>query len=654
MEKRLPLALLLSAIVILVYSRFVAPPPPAPAPAPAVSDPLEAGRAAEGDRAARKAAAEAMTYVSEPIRAESEETLELFIGTPGEAGSYRATFTNRGALLRELRLADYYDQVDLPESERGDPMHWIELAIPAKSGGSLLLASSPSSVGLLRPDEDLDEALWTMREVRDDSGAIGVDFEYAPGTGVVFEKRVRFVPGKHVFELELAIRNEAAPTAVGPKQFRFTPVDVVPRVQYDKFYQAPQIALGVIDEGAVEVEVQMPQLSARGKTGGVIPARSGIDFAAVHNKYFAFAMRDDRPAAETGVRASQSMIGATWRREIDERWIALHPDEAEDGNRLLVADLQLRLAVPPVGERSAQGYRIWAGPKKEQLFVAEYADYGELLRKDLGFFASISRILISILRFFEGIVGNWGVAIILLTITVRLVLFPLNRRSQTAMARYQAKMKRLQPKIDEIKKRYEKDPGKLRQEQAALMQKEGAFPPLGGCAPMFLQIPVFFGLFQALRVVFDLRQAPFFGWIRDLSQPDRLLPTGIATELPLLGPVDYVNVLPPLMVFLWIWQQRSMPQPADEQAARMQKMMMWMPVVFGLMLYNYAAGLSVYMITQSGLGIFEQRFIKKHWPVDDTEKPRKKTGFMARMAELQAQKMKELEAAQRKKAKARR
>jgi len=182
-----------------------------------------------------------------------------------------------------------------------------------------------------------------------------------------------------------------------------------------------------------------------------------------------------------------------------------------------------------------------------------------------------------------------------------------------------------------------KDPTAQRQEQAKLMQEEGAFPPLGGCLPMFLQIPVFIGLFAALRTSFDLRQANFGFWIHDLAVPDRLLRIGLS--LPVVGSIEYLNVLPILMVVLWIWQQKGMPMPADEQAARMQKMMMWMPVLMGFFLYNYAAGLSLYMITQSGLGIIEQKVIKKVWPLDDAERPRKKSGFMTRLMELQQQQL---------------
>ena len=134
----------------------------------------------------------------------------------------------------------------------------------------------------------------------------------------------------------------------------------------------------------------------------------------------------------------------------------------------------------------------------------------------------------------------------------------------------------------------------------------------------------------------------------------RLLYIGL--ELPgFLPDFEYFNLLPILMVVLWILQQRGMPQPQDEQAARMQKMMMFMPVVFGFMLYNYAAGLSLYMITSSGVAIFEQKVIKKMWPIDDTEVVKKSepsgcgpfSGFMEQLAEKQKEHMKRMEAMQR-------
>ena len=158
-------------------------------------------------------------------------------------------------------------------------------------------------------------------------------------------------------------------------------------------------------------------------------------------------------------------------------------------------------------------------------------------------------------------------------------------------------------------------------------------PPLGGCLPLFLQFPVFIGLFGVLKVEYNLRQEPFL-WITDLSLPDRLM--RIDLDLPLLGTIEWLNILPFVMVAMMVLQASAMPKPTDPQQARMQKMMRWMFAFMGIMLYSYPAGLALYMITSSSLGFFEIKVIKKLWPIDDTEQPVKK-GWMMRMAEKQAE-----------------
>ena len=129
-------------------------------------------------------------------------------------------------------------------------------------------------------------------------------------------------------------------------------------------------------------------------------------------------------------------------------------------------------------------------------------------------------------------------------------------------------------------------------------------------------MPIFIGLFAALRSATDLRHQPFAGWIDDLSRPDALVEFAapLAGFFP-LSAVTSFNLLPIIMVVVWIAHQKSMPKPADPNAAQMQKIMTFMPILFGVMLYNYAAGLSLYMITSSLIGIFEAKVIKKKWPV---------------------------------------
>ena len=143
------------------------------------------------------------------------------------------------------------------------------------------------------------------------------------------------------------------------------------------------------------------------------------------------------------------------------------------------------------------------------------------------------------------------------------------------------------------------------------MQEEGAFPPIGGCLSMFLQMPIFFGLFSALRTAFDLRQEPFFFWIDDLARPDRLFEINLA--LPIIGTIQYLNLLPLLMMVTWGVSARMQPLPVDPQQQQQAKMMRWMPMMFGLMLYNFASGLALYMTMSALWSIGEVTLIRKVW-----------------------------------------
>lgn len=647
MDKRLPLALFLSFLVLLAWTKFFAPPvtePPAPPPVAAE----ERGVSAAAAQSTAQATETGAPQLGERVGESEERTLELRVGTPGSKGSYLARFSNRGATLVDLRLGDYFDKVRLDEDERADAEHWVRLIdtlAGAPDSGSLALRASTSAHEFQR--ESFDLALWSMRELTpqdDPRGWPGVVFELAQGAGLRLIKRVAFEPDTYRLHVRLGIENQALDVSERSLNFLFTPAEIVPREAGDAYYLEPQAACAGQSakswaDGELPTFATVPR-SEKGKTAsGVFDVPGEITrFAGVHNKYFALLLRSADDEAQKTLR------GARWRAIRDEAWAQDHPADFDEAWRYIATDALLSWSVPPMGQTRTWDYVLYAGPKSREALLADDETHEVLLEEDLGFFNNIARGLLAVLGFFHGLTGNWGVAIILLTLAVRIVVFPINRRSQTAMARHAAKMKRLAPKIDEIKKKHEGDMAKQRQAQAELMQKEGAFPPLGGCLPLFLQFPIFIGLFQALRVSFDLRHAPFVGWMNDLSQPDRLLEINLATGLPFIGTIQYLNILPPLMVVLWIAQQATMPKPADEQAAKMQRMMMWMPLLFGVFLYNYAAGLSLYMITGSALGIIEQHVIKRLWPIDDTELERKPpSGFLARMMERAAQAQKEHE-----------
>jgi YidC/Oxa1 family membrane protein insertase len=631
LDKRLPLALALCVLIVFGWQILFPPPRPQPNAAalpPSASSVEAAPRADDPASAAPTSAGEVVAGIEEP-------DLVLDVGEPGQAGSYRAVFTNRGGALAELRTAQYFDHVRLRKEEKKDPEHWVRLLVPVDTGdgttSSMVLRASPSAAVLARGA--LESALWARRVLGSPESPTGVEFTYAPGSGVAFVKRFLFRPGADAIDLELEIRNEAFDGSPGPYEMTLTPAACMRAESGDTWYTEPQAISCVGKEGGAPEATAQTISEKGGELSGPFPGDAPVSFLGVFNKYFAVLMH----GADEASRAA--LVGSSWRRLRDEGFARAHPDNADAAWRQIVADAQLRFLLPARGESKTLRYAVYAGPKDQKRLEAAWPAHEKIIQHDLGMFSGIAAVLLWILNSFESLTKNWGVAIILLTITVRAILFPVNRRSQTAMARYQTKMKRLQPRIEEIKKRHAKDPAAQRQEQAKLMQEEGAFPPLGGCLPMFMQIPVFIGLFAALRASFDLRHAPFALWIQDLSLPDQLLPLGFS--LPLIGTISHLNVLPPLMVVLWVWQQKGMPVPADEQAARMQKMMMWMPVMMGFFLYNYAAGLSLYMITQSGLGIIEQKVIKKFWPLDETEQPRKKSAFFAKLMEAQEQQRKQ-------------
>jgi YidC/Oxa1 family membrane protein insertase len=558
----------------------------------------------------------------------AEEIFTQRYGSAGAPGRFEARFSNRGARLMELRSGDYFQSAGLDQAQRDDSQNWVVLLDSAQDAygptGSLLVDAGLGARDLFpRP---LDGELWAAAALLDDQGQPrGMEFRYGAGNGYTLTKRFEYLPGSYDFKLTLELACSADNPRLlppGPRQLVLRPAGVAAIEYEDSFYVQPTaVALGRGRKSDLKLESIKAAGSKQAFENFAVPAP--IVLAGVHVKYFAVLLRANDQNSEARTRT------ATYRRIED-----LSEPVGSAFRSQLVTDLNIDLELPGPGQTTSLGYTLYAGPKDHTYFTAASPYHRKVVNSDLSTFSSIGRFLTSVLLLLQKGVHNFGVAIILLTLLVRLALFPLNRRAQTAMARYQSKMKRLQPMLEAIKKKHEDDPQRLRQEQALLMQKEGAFPPLGGCLPVFLQLPIFFGLFSALRTNFELRQAPFVGWISDLSRPDRLFELGDGLPFGL----THFNLLPILMVVLWIWQQKAMPQPTDEQAKSMQRIMLFMPPIMGVFLYNYASGLSLYMITQSILGILELKVIKKLWPVDETEVPRDPNRgcapFARRLAEM--------------------
>jgi YidC/Oxa1 family membrane protein insertase len=229
---------------------------------------------------------------------------------------------------------------------------------------------------------------------------------------------------------------------------------------------------------------------------------------------------------------------------------------------------------------------------------------------DWGWFYFITKPLFWLIDFIFHFVGNFGVAILIVTVIVKLAFFPLANKSYLSMA----KMKAVQPQMEEIKKRYADDKAKQQKEFMELYQREG-INPVAGCLPIAVQIPVFFALYKVIFITIEMRQAPFFGWIRDLSAPDPtnlfnlfgLLPFD-PTQLPLLGQFLAIGIWPLIMGVSMFIQMKMNPEPTDPVQ---KQMFAWMPVIFTFMLGTFPAGLVIYWTWNNLLSVAQQGFIMR-------------------------------------------
>ena len=274
-------------------------------------------------------------------------------------------------------------------------------------------------------------------------------------------------------------------------------------------------------------------------------------------------------------------------------------------------------------ENSSKKYNfnLYLGPKDKRLF-----DNNEYYH-NLGFVYTIDFMgcccpaavirplafgILAIMDWMYGILGNYGVVIIILVFLIRLIIHPLTKKSQISMNR----MQKLGPKVAEIKKKYANNKGEQHKRTMALY-KESNVSPVSSMLPMLVQMPVWISLYSAIYASIALRGAAFLPfWITDLSAPDALFRFKAVT-LPLFGALDSFNLLPIMMGFAFYFQQKLMPKPAaanvDSQIAQQQKMMMiMMPLLFPLMLYKAPSGLNLYIMASTFAGVFEQYVIRKH------------------------------------------
>lgn len=324
-----------------------------------------------------------------------------------------------------------------------------------------------------------------------------------------------------------------------------------------------------------------------------------------------------------------------WLGITDKYWMAaLIPDQKEtiegrfavrDPEGLNVHEAAMLGATRTIqpGRQIEETQRLFAGAKRNEILAGYEKSLGLprfVYAIDWGHLFFLTRPIFMIVEFFYGVLGNFGLAILALTVVVKLIMFPLANKSYESLS----KMRTLQPKMEEIKKKHGSDPQKQQQEMMALYQRE-KINPLAGCLPILVQIPVFFALYKVLFVTIEMRHAPFFGWIRDLSARDTstiwnlfgAIPWDPAT-LPLLGNILngplHLGVLP-IVYGLTMWLQQSMNPPAQDPMQR--QIFAFMPFVFTFIMAPFAAGLLIYWAWNNILSIAQQYVIMHRFKAEN-------------------------------------
>jgi YidC/Oxa1 family membrane protein insertase len=359
----------------------------------------------------------------------------------------------------------------------------------------------------------------------------------------------------------------------------------------------------------------------------------------------------------------------------------------EDDGRLILMYFTPPVELLPGSENALDvNVTLYGGPMSNE--VLERPAYAGLhLEKQIRYktgcclsFDWLSKFLYRLLDFFHIVLRDWALAIMGLVVIIRLLLHPITKRSQLNMMKFSRQMSKLQPEIEKLKKKHKDDSAKLNQEMMQLYRERGVNPAAmaGGCLPMFLQTPIWIGLWAMLYFVFELRhEGAFFGvfqaisggewyFLADLSTDDNfiMLPEAARFSIPLLGYMDSINLIPFMLVLVFYLQQKFMQPPTagpmSDQQKQQQKMMKWMIMLFPIMLYNAPSGLTLYMIASTGSGILDSMIVRKHLKEleerGELDKPKEKKppkpgGIRDRIQKAAEAKRKQLEEMQKQQAK---
>ncbi len=485
------------------------------------------------------------------------------INTPRLHGSISLV----GGRLDDLTLAKFHETLDpkSPEIVLFSPPGTPE-AYFAETGW---VSSANNGVAVPGPD-----TLWTAdRDTLTPDNPVTLTWDN--GAGLTF-RRILAVDKDYLFTITQTVEN------TGEETVDLNPYSLVSRHGTPKisgFYILHEGPLGVFDGTLKEVdydELQEVGTIEQPTTGGWI---------GITDKYWLAALAPN-PEKNVNTRFVHQRVG--------------------DSDKYQVDVLGGRVAIAP-GESAQVTSRVFAGAKELRLlqrYEDEYNIEKLTLAIDFGWFWFLTRPLSEVLIWANGWIGNFGVAILLLTVVIKLAFFPLANKSYRAMSQ----MRKLQPEMVKLRERFGDDKARLNQEMMALYKREKV-NPTSGCLPMIIQIPVFFSLYKVLFVTIEMRHAPFFGWIQDLSAPDPTTVFNLFGLIPWTPPeLLMIGAWPLIMGITMFLQQKLNPQPPDPLQA---KIFMFLPVVFTIMLARFPAGLVIYWTWNNILSIIQQWVIMR-------------------------------------------
>ncbi|HYW62315.1 MAG TPA: membrane protein insertase YidC, partial [Bradyrhizobium sp.] len=507
-------------------------------------------------------------------------TPRVKIDTPRLTGS----ISLKGARIDDLSLVQFRETVD-PSSPA------IVLYSPSGTANPYYaefgwVAATGSTVRL--PDQN---TVWQQEGSGSLTPGSPVTLKYDNGEGLTFRRTIA-IDDRYLFTIKDDVSN------VGTAPVTLYPFALISRhgtPQVAGYYILHEGLIGYLgDQGLQEYGYKKID-DAKSVSFKVTDGWLGIT-----DKYWASALLPDTNA-QLQARFSSNLVGTVRTYQTDY---------LEDPQTIAIG-----------GSASANA-RLFAGAKEASVVginfpLAGLGGYNKQLSLnhfdlliDWGWFYFITKPMFLALDFFYHLVGNFGISILLVTVLVKLLFFPLANKSYASMA----KMKSVQPQLAALKERYPDDKMKQQQEMMEIYKKE-KINPIAGCLPVALQIPVFFSLYKVLFVTIEMRHAPFFGWIRDLSAPDPtnlfnlfgLLPFD-PTQLPLFGHYLVLGVWPIIMGITMWFQMKLNPTPPDPT----QKMIFdWMPLIFTFMLAGFPAGLVIYWAWNNLLSVLQQSFIMR-------------------------------------------